>query len=59
MQERQQEQQQQMEQQQEMEMTKQMGQLASSPMMDPSKAAKAAEMQGGMPSAPQEQPPEE
>ena len=60
MQERQQEQQQQMEQQQEMEMTKQMGQLASSPMMDPAKAVKAAEhMQGGMPGAPQEQPPEE
>ena len=58
MQEREQQQQQAMEQQQEMEVTKQMGQLASSPMMDPVKNAQAEEMQmaaGG----PQQQPPEE
>jgi len=54
-QERQSEQQQAMEAQQEMEMTKQMGQIASSPMMDPQKAAQAAEM--GQP-GPEEQPPE-
>ena len=52
MQERQSEQQQAIEQQQEMEMTKQMGQIASSPMMDPQKAGQLAAP------GPEEQPPE-